>query len=709
MKIGHEHESSNNFSYTCPMHSSIIKNKPGICPICGMNLIPIKNKNTEHFKHESLNFDKHEGHTTEMFVKRFWISLILTLPVVFYSELFQKLFGIKTPFLGFDYVVLILSSIVFFYGGWIFIIGAYREIRAKMIGMMTLIGLAISVAYIYSVTSLFFFKAGNLFWELTTLITIMLLGHWIEMKAVSGAQSALKELAKLLPDKAEVIRAKKMLVIPLNELKIGDIVFVRPGGKIPADGIVIEGKSDIDESIITGESKPVKKIIGSMVIAGSINEDGSLKIRITKIGEKTFLAGIMKLVAEAQSSKSKMQLLADKVAGYLTFIAIGTGSLTFALWLIAKATPIFALERLVSVLVIACPHALGLAIPLVAAISTALAARNGLLVKQRIALESARKVDIVLFDKTGTLTKGEYGVTEVITNPKFKVSEKNLLQFAASVNSHSEHFVAKALVKEAQKRKIKILKTEDFKRIAGKGVTAKIGKNKILIGGEAILGNLKINDEFKNKISQFSKSGKTIIFIIINNNLIGIIILADIIREESRAAISELKKMNIKSAMITGDSEGVAKWVANELGIDEYFAKILPDEKSKKVKLLQSRGMRVAMVGDGINDAPALAQADVGIAIGAGTNVAIESAGIILIRNNPQDIVKIIKLSQATYGKMKQNLWWATGYNIAAIPLAAGVLYSQGILLQPALAAVLMSASTVIVAVNALLLKRFKF
>ncbi len=708
MKIMQEHENSNQISYTCPMHSEIIKEKPGICPICGMNLISIKNREVKHFEHEKSNFNKHEGHTTQMFVKRFWISLILTLPVVFYSELFQNLFGIKIPFEGFIYLSLTFSSIVFFYGGGVFILGAYREIKAHMIGMMTLIALAISVAYIYSLSSIFFFKSGDLFWELTTLITIMLLGHWIEMKAVSGAQSALRELAKLLPDKAEVIRNKKMLTIPLNELKREDIIFVRPGGKIPVDGIVIEGKSNVDESLVTGESKPVKKIEGSAVIAGTINEDGSLKIKITKIGEETFLAGIMKLVAEAQSSKSKMQLLADKVAGYLTFTAIGAGILTFVLWIIAKSTPIFALERLVSVLVIACPHALGLAVPLVASISTALSARNGLLIKQRIALESARKVNIILFDKTGTLTKGEYGVTEIITNREFKIEEKKLLQIAASVDSHSEHFVAKAIVKEAQKRKIKILSIKDFKRIAGKGVMAKIGKDKILIGGEAILGNLKINEEIKNKIFQSSKSGKTIIFVLFNNRLAGAIVLADIIREESKEAILELKKMGIKSAMITGDSEDVAKWVATELGIDEYFANVMPNEKSKKVKLLQSRGMKVAMVGDGINDAPALAQADIGIAIGAGTNVAIESAGIILVRNDPRDIVKIIKLSQRTYNKMKQNLWWASGYNIIAIPLAAGVLYTKGILLQPSMSAVLMSLSTVIVAINALLLKRFK-
>jgi Cu2+-exporting ATPase len=690
------------------MHSSIIKDKPGICPICGMNLIPTKNKKIEHSKYEGHNFDKHEGHTTEMFAKRFWISLILTLPVVFYSELFQKLLNIQIPFIGLGYVIFILSSIVFFYGGWIFIKGAYKEIKARTIGMMTLIALAISVAYFYSIASILFFKTGNLFWELTTLITIMLLGHWMEMKSVSGAQSALKELAKLLPDKAEVIKKNKILLIALNELKVGDLVFVRPGGKIPADGVVIDGESYIDESLITGESKPVRKIAGDNIIAGAINGDGSLRIRITKIGEETFLSGIMKLVIEAQSSKSKIQLLADRVAGYLTFIAIGTGALTFVLWLVAKATPTFALDRLVSVLVIACPHALGLAVPLVAAISTALAAKNGLLVKQRIALESARKIDIVLFDKTGTLTKGEYGINAVLINPDNKITENRLLQLAASADSHSEHFIARAIIQEAQKRKIKILNAKEFRRIPGRGIMARIGKNKILLGGESILENPKINEKLKNKIDKFSKSGMTIVFVIIDNKLAGIIALADIIRKESREAISELKKFGIKSAMLTGDSEDVAKWVANELQIEEYFAKVFPGEKSEKVKVLQSRGMKVAMVGDGINDAPALAQADIGIAIGAGTNVAIESAGIILVRNDPRDIVKIINLSRKTYNKMIQNLWWATGYNFVAIPLAAGVLYSRGILLQPALAAVLMSLSTIIVAINALMLKRTK-
>lgn len=506
----------------------------------------------------------------------------------------------------------------------------------------------------------------------------MLLGHWIEMKSVQGAQGALKELSKLLPDQAEVIRGNKTETVSLAELNVGDIVLVKPGGKIPADGKIIEGRSDVNESIITGESKPVEKNTGDQVIAGAINGDGSLNVEVTSIGEKTFLAGVMRLVAEAQASKSRLQVLSDRAAFYLTLIAIIGGALTFVAWLLAGAGIVTATERLVAVLVITCPHALGLAIPLVASISTTMAARNGLLVRERMALEGARKIDTVLFDKTGTLTEAKFKVT--------KSSSDEALALAASVNTHSEHPIAKAIVEEATKRSLSIREVSDFKRVPGRGAEGTVDGRRIFVG---------------------TKGGDDII-VEHEGLIIGTIGVADAIRPESKEAISRLKEAGIRVAMITGDSEETARHVAGELGLDEYFARVLPEDKVKKVKDLQNRGFKVAMVGDGVNDAPALTQADLGIAIGAGTNVAIESAGIILVRNDPRDIPKIFNLSRLTYRKMIQNLFWATGYNVVAIPLAAGVLAYKGIILQPWLAAVLMSVSTVIVAFNAVLLRKQK-
>ncbi|MBI2588051.1 heavy metal translocating P-type ATPase [Candidatus Azambacteria bacterium] len=687
---------------------------------------------TAHNTSASLSAGKHAGHTTRMFARKFWVSLALTIPVVLYSGVLERLFRFIAPaFPGSPYIPFILGSLIFFYGGWVFVVGAQRELAIRLPGMMTLIGLAITVAYLWSVMVTIFGKGEPLFWELTTLITVMLLGHWMEMKAVTGASGALQELSKLLPDVAEVIRGGTSAQVPLSELRVGDIVFVRPGGKIPADGVVTEGASDVNESMVTGESKPVPKTVSSEVIAGTINGDGALKVNVTKIGEETFLAGVMRLVEEAQASKSRLQMLSDRAAYYLTIIAIVTGGITLLAWLLSKATPSFALERFVAVVVIACPHALGLAVPLVAAISTTLAARHGFLVKQRLALEAARNIDVVLFDKTGTLTKGEYGVERIFNFFRFAESrnagqfpisnDNEILRLAASVDSRSEHFIARAIVREAERKGLELARVEDFQRIPGKGVRGKIYSNilknvgisdkeeiEIAVGGEslAIESRVSIPGEIQTKIDALSRQGKTVIYVIADGQLLGAIALADLMREESREAIHALKTMGVQIAMITGDSEGVAKWVAQELGIDEYFARVLPHEKSEKVKLLQSKGRRVAMVGDGINDAPALTQADLGIAIGAGTNVAIESAGIILVRNDPRDIPKIIRLSRLTYAKMMQNLFWATGYNVVALPLAAGVLASQGILLQPALAALFMSLSTVVVAVNAVLLRR---
>ncbi len=695
------------------MHPEIMKDKPGMCPECGMALVPVKGKKMkggqDHSGHDMAGHDdynKHAGHKTSSFLTKFWIALVLTIPVFLYSELATSI-GIRLPeFGGSIYLSLILGTIVYFYCGWIFLASAYRELRAKLPGMMTLIALAVTSAYIFSVWTVILGTTNNLFWELSSLIAIMLLGHWIEMKSVQGAQGALKELAKLLPDKAEVIRGGKTEVISLSDLKVGDIVLVKPGSKVPADGKIIEGRSDINESIITGESKPVSKKQGDDVIAGSINGDGSLKVEIEKIGESTFLAGVMRLVADAQASKSRLQMLSDRAALILTVIAIVAGGTTFGTWLFVGAGIVIAVERMVAVLVITCPHALGLAIPLVASISTTKAAQNGLLIKSRMALESARTIDTVLFDKTGTLTKGEFGVSAIIPMPGF--DEKDVLAYAASVNSHSEHPLAKAMVDEAKKRGISISDIQNFERLAGKGAQASVDGRTIVVGNEEVLkdAGLSAEGEMKNKAEALSKQGKTVIYVVAENKLIGSIALADIIREESREAIKILKEMGVHSAMITGDSEDVATWVAAELGLDEHFAKVLPGQKSEKVKILQKNGRKVAMVGDGVNDAPALTQADLGIAIGAGTNVAIESAGIILVRNDPRDIVKIIKLSRLTYRKMIQNLFWATGYNIVALPLAAGVLASKGIILQPALAAVFMSVSTVIVAFNAVLLKR---
>lgn len=694
------------------MHPNVRQDKPGMCPECGMALVPVKKKKREghtgHTEAGSEGLDKHAGHSVNIFKAKFWVSFILSIPVVAYSDIAEKLLGYAAPqFFGSQYLPLILSSIIFFYGGSVFITSAYRELRAKLPGMMTLIALAISVAYFYSVAITFLGDEGTLFWELATLITIMLLGHWIEMRAVSGAQSALKELSKLLPDTAEVMRNGKAEIVSLAKLKKGDIVLVKPGGRIPTDGRVKEGMSDVDESIATGESKPVSKKEGDEVIAGTTNGDGSLKILVTKIGEETFLAGVMRLVAEAQSSKSRLQMLSDRAAFYLTIIAVVTGGITFATWL-SLSDAAFAINRMVAVLVIACPHALGLAIPLVASISTTKAARNGFLIKQRMALEAARNINVVLFDKTGTLTKGEFGVDTII--PTSEISEEEVLRIAASVNRESEHPIARAIVSEAKRKNLTLASVGGFQRMAGKGAKAAIDGDDIFVGSEALLNdhNLSLDGNAQKKIAKLSSQGKTIIFILTAKKIIGAIALADIIREESREAINTLRGFGIKTAMITGDSEDVAKWVAGELGIDEYFARVLPDQKSEKVKLLQSKGQKVAMVGDGVNDAPALTQADLGIAIGAGTNVAIESAGIILVRNDPRDIAKIIRLSKLTYSKMIQNLFWATGYNVVAIPLAAGVMFSKGILLQPALAAGFMSLSTVIVAANALLLRRKK-
>lgn len=696
--------------YSCPMHPEIRRDRPGMCPECGMNLIPAHATHAMHSADHSASTrahsGKHEGHSTLMFFRKFLVSLALTIPVVLYADVIEMIFRWSPPrFPGSEYLPLTLGSVVFFYGGWVFLVGAWREISGRLPGMMTLIGIAVSAAYLWSVYAVFA-GAEALFWELTTLITIMLLGHWLEMRAVSGAQGALKELSKLLPDTAEVIRSGKSEVIALSELREGDVVLVKPGAKIPADGTIMDGDSEVNESMVTGESKPVSKRPKDQVIAGTINGDGALQITVTHIGEQTFLAGVMRLVREAQASKSRLQLLSDKAALYLTVIAVSGGIVTLVAWLVAGADVDFAVARLVAVLVVACPHALGLAVPLVASISTTKAAQNGFLVKQRLALEAARTIDAVLFDKTGTLTKGEFGVVAVWST---KTSTENeVLTLAASLDAFSEHPIAKAVVATAKAKQLSLVEPKKFEAIKGKGVKAFLGEKVVMVGGPALLesANVSIPSDLLAHAEDGGKKGQTVVFVLRDGELLGAIALADIIREESRDAVRSLKAMGVRTTMITGDSEDVAKWVLNELGIDEYFARVLPSDKSQKVRELQGRGLRVAMVGDGINDAPALTQADLGIAIGAGTNVAIESAGIILVRNDPRDIVKIISLSKMTYAKMIQNLFWATGYNVVALPLAAGALAFKGILLEPAIAAMLMSVSTVIVAFNAVLLKK---
>jgi Cu2+-exporting ATPase len=650
--------------------------------------------------------EKHAGHKTGDFLIKFLVVLVLTAPILAYSELFEIIFGFRLPdFSGRAVLMIVLGSVVYFYGGGVFVRGAYRELRARLPGMMTLITLAITAAYIFSLFQILRAEPHNLLWELSTLIAVMLFGHWLEMKAVKGAEGALSELVKLLPDTAEVLRGGEVSRIKLEELRLGDVIIVRPGGKVPADGVIIEGTSEIDESVVTGETRPSEKTTGDEVIAGTTNGDGALKVRVSKIGEETFLAGVMRLVAEAQASKSRLQILSDRAALYLTAVAVLTGTITFIVWSLSSAGIVFGVERLVAVLVVACPHALGLAVPLVASISTRMAAGNGFLVRERLALEAAKDVEIVLFDKTGTLTTGEFGVDATLAAEG--AQESAVLKLAASVDSMSEHPIAKAITREAKKRGLKPEPIKEFARLPGLGARGLLNGREILIGSGALIPKkgISLTPQYEAATKEFSRQGKTIIHVIDSGKLIGGIALSDQIRDESRQAIRALKQLGVKVAMVTGDAEDVAARVAGELGIDQFFARVLPAEKAEKVRMLQEKGMKVAMVGDGVNDAPALTRSDLGIAIGAGTNVAIESAGIILVKNDPRDIPRIIRLSKLTYAKMVENLFWATGYNIVALPLAAGALAARGIVLEPALAAVFMSLSTVIVALNALRLR----
>ncbi len=639
----------------------------------------------------------------EDFRKRFWVSVLLTVPVLLLSPMIQKILGLGAvlQFPGYTYVLWAFASAVFAYGGYPFLKGLVEELSVRTPGMMTLIALAISVAYGYSSVVVFGLPGKFFFWELATLIDIMLLGHWIEMKSVMGASRALEELAKLMPSDAHKIMPDgKVVDVPLHQLGSGDRVLVKPGEKIPADGMIVEGETSVDESMLTGESKPVHKKAGDPVIGGAINGEGSITVEVQKTGKDSFLSQVIELVRQAQESKSKTQDLAGRAAFWLTIVAIVGGAVTLFVWLaIMNKDFAFALERTVTVMVITCPHALGLAVPLVVAVSTAISARNGLLIRNRAAFEAARKIQAIIFDKTGTLTEGKFGVTDTVVFDQ-GLDEQELLRYAASVEAHSEHPIAKgiaSLVEEAWDVK-------GFKAIPGKGAQGVVNGKQVLVVSPGYLkeNGIAANDE---RVDKLHAQGKTVVFVLLDRELAGAIALADIIRPESREAVRRLKEMGIRTMMLTGDNRQVAQWVAEEVGLDDYFAEVLPQDKALKVKEVQARGLTVAMTGDGVNDAPALAQADVGIAIGAGTDVAVETADIVLVRSNPLDVVAIIGLAKATYSKMVQNLAWATGYNAFAIPLAAGVLYKFGVLLSPAAGAVLMSLSTVIVAINARFLK----
>ena len=660
----------------------------------------------QHMDHsDNSSHDKHAGHNPDMFKQKFWLSLFLTLPLLYFSQSIQDLLRYDAlSFTGSAYIPAVLGVIIFFYGGLVFLKSAKAEIKLRQPGMMTLISLAISVAFIYSsLITLNIIDGIDFWWELATLVTIMLLGHWLEMASIMNAQGALNELAKLLPDEAEIVTNSGTRKVAVSKLKVDDKVLIRPGSQIPVDGVVVKGDSKVNESMLTGESKPVDKSKGDELVAGTVNGSGSLTMKVTKTGDDTALAGIMKLVSDAQNSKSKTQILADRAAAYLFYIALLAALATAIGWSLAGESGGYTLERVVAVLIIACPHALGLAIPLVTAISTSKAANAGVLVRERSALELARNVDVVLFDKTGTLTTGEQGVVKI-----FADDEKELLSIAAGIENQSEHPIAKAVLAKAKDIKIKPKQAEDFHALEGRGAKAKIGSKTYYIGGPQLLKEHKatLSKELQSATKEANSNGQTVIYVLTEKNILGALMITDTIRSESKDAIKSLQKSGKKVAIVTGDSDGVAQWVAKELGIDEYHSEVLPVNKSDVVKKMQSDGSKVAFVGDGVNDAPALTQADVGIAIGAGTDVAIESAGIVLASSNPQGVSKIINLSKATYRKMQQNLVWATSYNVVAIPLAAGALAGVGFVMSPALGAVLMSLSTIIVALNAQLLRK---
>ena len=670
----------------------------------------LEHKGHEHGRHavpeeagEEHAAHGHEG-MIEDYKRRLIVSGILTVPVVLLSPSVQSFLGYRVEIPGANILLWALSTVIYAYGGYPFLKGLVDETRKRLPGMMTLIGVAISVAYFYSTAVTFLIKGQTFFWELATLIDVMLLGHLIEMKTIAGASRALELLAKSLPTTAHLIRPDGSVVdVPVSEIKPGDRVLVKPGEKIPVDGVVVEGSSSVNEALVTGESKPVTKRTGDKVIAATINMEGSLVIEAERTGSETYIAQVIELIRKIQESKSRAQDLANRAAKWLTVIALGGGSATLAAWLALGASFAFALERAVTVMVIACPHALGLAVPLVIARSTAIAAMNGLLIRNRIGFEKAKDVTAVIFDKTGTLTKGEFGVSDVVVLDE-GLTEEELLALAASLERHSEHPIAQGIVRHAESLGLELAEVEEFKALPGKGVEGRVNGRRVMVVSPGYLreAGLEVGDE---RVARLAEQGKTIVYVLLDGRVAGAIALADVIREESREAIAKLKAMGIKTVMLTGDNRRVAAWVARELGIDEFYAEVLPHEKVEVVRRVREQGHVVAMVGDGINDAPALVEADVGIAIGAGTDVAIESADIVLVRNDPRDVPTVIDLARRTYRKIVQNLAWATGYNAIALPLAAGVAYNLGILLPPAVGALFMTVSTVIVAVNASLLK----
>ena len=669
---------------------------------------PPDRRHATHREHAA-DHDRHAGHSVAMFRNRFWISLLLTLPTLVWSDLLQGWLDYEAPrFPGSVYVPALFGTAVFFYGGRVFLQGAARELRDRLPGMMTLISLAITVAFLFSLAVALGFRGMPLWWELSTLVTVMLLGHWMEMRSIAQASGALRELAKLLPSTAVRIVDGRTEEVPVSELREGDRVLVRPGASIPADGVVREGRSWVNEAMITGESRPVEKTEGDEVIAGTVNGAGSLRVEVTRTGEKTALAGIMRLVAEAQTSRSRAQALADRAALYLTLVAIGAGGLTLIAWTVLGAPASFTIERVVTVLVIACPHALGLAIPLVVAISTTLGAQGGLLVRHRRGLEEARNLDVVVFDKTGTLTRGEFRVVDVAAANGLEPDEA--LRIAAAVERDSEHAIAQAIVRSAEEKGLDLPAARNFEAIPGHGVRAVAEGRELYMGGPALLRRLgaTLLPELQAAVDRAAERGQTSVVLLERERPLAVFAVADQIRPESYEAVQRLHESGIEVAMLTGDARPVAEAVARELGIDAFFAEVLPEQKVEKIREIRGRGKRVAMVGDGVNDAPALLSADVGIAIGAGTDVAVEAGDVVLVRSDPRDVPRIIELSKATYRKMVQNLWWAAGYNVVAIPLAAGVLANRGILLHPALGAIFMSASTVMVALNAQLLRRIR-
>ena len=659
----------------------------------------------DHAGHASMTLgahadhDRHAGHSVAMFRDRFWLSLLLTLPVLVWSGDLQEWLGYRAPsFPGSELIPPVLGTIVFVYGGLVFLRGGRDELRDRQPGMMTLISLAISVAFITSVAGSLGLFSVEIWWELATLITIMLLGHWLEMRSIAQAQGALNALAALLPDTAERVTDEGTETVPVAGLRVGDVLLIRPGGRVPADGVVAEGTADVDESMITGESRPVAKEPGGAVIAGTVAEGGSLRIRVTATGEETALSGIMRLVAAAQASASRAQALADRAAAVLFYVALGAGAITLAFWWL-QGDREGALVRTATVLVIACPHALGLAIPLVIAISTSLGARNGLLVKDRLALERARNLNVVIFDKTGTLTRGKPALVEV-------AGEERAVALAAAVETDSEHPLARAITDGAKARGISIPVASAFEPLTGRGARAQVEGHAVAVGGPRMLADLGLAPD--DRAAGWDASGRTVLHVVVDGHVAGVLALEDEIRPESAEAVSELHRLGVKVAMITGDAQAVADSVARRLGIDQVRAEVLPADKAAAVASFQRGGAKVAMVGDGVNDAPALAAADVGIAIGAGTEVAVESAGIVLVRDDPRDVVGAIRLSRASYAKMVQNLVWATGYNLIAIPVAAGVLVPWGVDLPMAVGAIVMSASTIVVAANAQLLRRLQ-